>query len=81
MRHLILLSSLVACIAPQSAEAVVSGALSPVQAACAAIPGEVPQITGIIVTSDSSNFGSMRTLRVTDEETGGFLLIHYDVGS
>ena len=58
-----------------------TSALSHVQAACAATPGEVPEIKGIIVTSDPANFGSMRTLRVTDEETRGFLLIHYDVGS
>lgn len=81
MRHLILTLSLVACVTPKSAESMASGTLSHVQAACAATPGEVPQLTGIIVADDQASFDGMRTLRVTDEANGGFLLIHYDVGS
>lgn len=81
MRYLFFALLLAACSTPQPPASIASSATDQAHAACTATAGEMPQLVGITVSDDAADFEDMRTLRVTDEASGGFLLVHYDSGS
>lgn len=50
----------------------------PLHAACAAVPGEEPTLPGIAITKEPKSEDGSQALRVTDEATGGYLLVFYE---